>query len=723
MTSVLLSAAIAVYSVIAVAANLAGPREPLLLLWLAAPLSTVIPAVIATRIVLTPRFPRPTRRFWAHLAGCAALCGVAAVMNIVDAIGGEEPTQVLSPWTVAVYGVAVLVLLVGMFRLPLDASGRGDRLRVALDGGTVLLAATVFMWQFVSAPMLEASGYHATQLIAVGFTLVLELVTVFAIVKVAIAGRAYVAAPALRLFAIGLIIGVLSGVVQGLTVDRPHLSTAQFVIPIVMICATAAAEAQLRATPAPPRRSTASQRSYSVLPYLAIAGVDAVLICVAWPHADLRVVLCAAVALAAMVVSRQITTMRENAELVDRLDHSSTHDPLTGLPNRALFNERLAAAIAHGPAAVALIDLDDFKTVNDTLGHGAGDLLLVSVAQRLSESVRPQDTVARLGGDEFVVLLVGVGADEASRTAQRMIGALAAPVLAGGHELLARASIGLADNHDGGDAGEMLRQADIAMYAAKHGGGSDVQCYTPGMAGAVAHTAALGAELEDAIADGRMVLEYQPIVELDGTLIGAEALVRWQHPERGTLPPAEFVPVAERTGAIVPLGEWVLRTACTELGPLTPVAISVNVSARELSSPGFAERVTRVLEETGVPPHRLTLEITESAAGTVAPLSELRRRGVRIALDDFGTGTSSLTLLHALPLDRVKLDSSFLHGAAGVLALAAASGLEVVAERVETAAQATRLAELGCHAAQGFHFAPPMPASAITALAAPSLSR
>jgi predicted signal transduction protein with EAL and GGDEF domain len=762
---VLASTALAAFALIAFAVNLDGPREPLLLLWLTAPLSTVIPVVLAVRLARSASLPRPTRIFWSHLAACAGLVGLGAALHARDAIGHGEPSQVISPLTLCVYSGAVIAVLSGMFRLPLGATGRGDRIRVVLDAGTVLLATAVVLWQFQVRPLLADDASQVASLLALGFIIVLELLTVFAIAKVALSGRVFIAPAALRLMGAGLLIGVMSGVFQQAIAAQSHLGSAQIAIPAVMICATAAAEAQRRSrrVPVGGRRAEQAKRTFSILPYLAVAAVDALLIAASWPHGDLRFAVLAAVALTALVVWRQITAIRENTELVARLDHSSTHDALTGLPNRALFQQRLTAALAAGaPVSIALIDLDDFKTVNDTLGHGAGDALLITVAQRLRASVRDGDTVARLGGDEFVVLFAGgspaqagtspaptggtgtgsgpgpgPGPDEAELLARRMLAALGEPVRAEGHDLLVRASIGLAGAEPGDDAGELLRRADIAMYAAKHDGGSGVQRYSSGMSGAVADTAALGAQLRDAIAGGQLRLEFQPIMSLAGGAVhGVEALVRWQHPQRGTIPPGDFIGVAERTGLIVPLGEWVLRTACgqlaawtADLGPLAPERVSVNVSPRQLSEAGFAARVAEILDAAGVPARRLTLEITESGAvalgDAAARLEELRATGIRISLDDFGTGQSSLTLLHELPVDQLKLDRSFVAAAgtgrrmnmpAAVFALAGAADLDIVAEGVETAEQAAVLAALGYRSAQGFHLARPMTANAVTEL-------
>ncbi|MEV0564185.1 EAL domain-containing protein [Dactylosporangium sp. NPDC050588] len=739
--STLASAVLAAFAVAVFAVNLSGPRTPLVLLWLAGPLSVVVPVLAAARIARSARFPAPTRRFWKHLAICAALAGIGVASNARDALGSGVASQDLSPVTVAAYSSAVLTLLWGLWRLPLGTTSRGDRMRIGMDAGTVLVAATVFMWHYQARPLLEAGSYRAPSLIAASFTLVLELLAVFAIAKVALSGHMFVARGALHLFAAGMIGGALSGFLQRLIVDQPHLGLSQITVPVVMICATAAAKRQWQEPPAPGRRRQTGTRPSSNLPYLAVAAVDTLLlVAIFTDDGDERLAAVAAVALTALVVWRQITVFRENARLVARLDHNATHDALTQLPNRALFNERLAAALSsatgHG-VSVALVDLDDFKTVNDTLGHAAGDALLLAVARRLVAAVRPGDVVARLGGDEFVVILDDVTPAVAEQVAQRMIAALGEPVVADGHELLVRASIGIAGGRPGDDAGELLRRADIAMYAAKHGGGSNCLPYTDGMAGAVAGSAALGAQLRQAVDNGELFVEYQPIVSLDsGRMTAVEALVRWAHPTRGTLPPAEFIPVAERTGLIMAVGDLVLREACRQLaswsaehGPLAPAAVNVNVSARQLAEASFTDRVAAVLTDTGLAPHRLTLEITESTAvalgGAVTHLEALRRMGVRVALDDFGTDQSSLTLLQHLPVDEIKLDRSFVQrsapGRAGampaaVLALARVVGLDVVAEGIEVPEQAQRLAALGYRTAQGYHFARPMSADAVDRL-------
>ncbi|BCJ46939.1 hypothetical protein GCM10010168_35410 [Actinoplanes ianthinogenes] len=469
----LASIALAVFAIAVLVVALAAPADPGVLLWLAAPPATLIPVVLATRIARTTGFPRATRMFWAHLAVCSALAGIGSVLNAIDALGGPAPTQAMSPGTVAAYAGCVVALMSGMFRLPMGSSGAGDRLRIGLDAGTVLLAAAIFLWQFLptGSPVL------------VGFTTVLMLVTVFAVAKVALAGHRYIDPVALRLFALGLLGGALIGTLQQFLGSRPDLNLGPVGVSIIMICATAAAEAQLRSCPVAAAGPARNRRPFSVLPYLAVVAVDGLLVVTCWPYPAGRAVVLAAVLLTAVVMWRQITAMRENTELVARLDHAATHDALTGLPNRALFTARMATALAERwPVSVALIDLDGFKAVNDTLGHGAGDVLLTTTAKRLTSCVRAGDTVARLGGDEFVVLMPGLDAQEAVEVAGRMVAALAVPVRAEGHDLPVRASIGIAGG-DGAEVGEgeLLRRADIAMYAAKHSGGSNVRHYTATM--------------------------------------------------------------------------------------------------------------------------------------------------------------------------------------------------------------------------------------------------
>ncbi|GIH96379.1 putative bifunctional diguanylate cyclase/phosphodiesterase [Planobispora siamensis] len=438
--------------------------------------------------------------------------------------------------------------------------------------------------------------------------------------------------------------------------------------------------------------------------------------------------------------TRDIT---ETKRAQDQLAHQATHDALTRLANRTLFTARASEALAEagtGSVALALVDLDDFKAINDRLGHAVGDALLTVVADRLRRCARPGDTVARLGGDEFAVLLRGVSPQETCRVAGEILATLRTPINALGYDMLVQASIGLVDGGAGMDASELLRRADVAMYAAKEQGKSRSVRYSPDMDDRAAEHARMGADLQRALAGGELFLLYQPVVTLPhGDLSSVEALIRWRHPERGLVSPAEFIPVAEHNGMIVRLGDWVLREACRQMaewkrdyGDAAPSRVGVNVSARQLREPAFAQTVADVLAETGLRPSDLLVEITETAVFDDGPAVEtvaaIQALGVAIALDDFGTGHSSLGLLRTCPVDILKVDKLFVDEVTGTAEQAAiatslaqiarALGLGAVAEGVETPAQAMRLYQMGYRLAQGYHFSRPLSAEDLGGLLA-----
>ncbi|MBG0826999.1 EAL domain-containing protein [Planomonospora sp. ID67723] len=425
----------------------------------------------------------------------------------------------------------------------------------------------------------------------------------------------------------------------------------------------------------------------------------------------------------------------------DQLAYQANHDALTRLANRALFAERTSEALAAGrDVVVALIDIDDFKTINDRLGHGVGDALLMEVADRLRERAEPGDTVARLGGDEFALLLCDVPDGDADRVMEGVLAVLGTAVHAAGHELLVQASAGLAAGTADTDANELLRRADLAMYAVKERGKSGYRWYAESLDAQAVEHAQMGAELQRALARGELFPLYQPVVTLpDGDVHGVETLVRWRHPERGMISPAEFIPVAERNGMIVQIGAWVLRQACLQMvewqqtyGTAAPMRVAVNVSARQLLEPTFAQTVADVLAESGLSPDNLLVEITETAVFDGGPALEtvqaIQALGVAIALDDFGTGHSSLGLLRTCPVDILKVDKLFVDGVAGtveeaaiatsIAQIAQALRLGAVAEGVETPAQARRLYQLGYRLAQGFLFARPLSPEDVGALLA-----
>jgi diguanylate cyclase (GGDEF)-like protein/PAS domain S-box-containing protein len=440
--------------------------------------------------------------------------------------------------------------------------------------------------------------------------------------------------------------------------------------------------------------------------------------------------------------ARDIT---ERIELEAQLTHQAFHDNLTGLANRALFRDRLDQALARAErsdrsVAVLLVDLDGFKQVNDTLGHDAGDRLLQEVAQRFNGVVRATDTVARFGGDEFALLLEEIVDHEAVGLAQRVLERLAAPIGVGGRDVVLGASVGIVLQKGPGESDELVRHADVAMYAAKDAGRGRYEIFCPEMAKGVGELLGIEQELRLALERGEFSLHYQPEIDLEnGTIVGAEALLRWHSPTRGLVPPARFIPIAETTGLIIPLGEFVLRQACRQAAAWRSAGLAsetfvtwVNVSARQLS--GLQKVVHHALAESGLPPSALGLEVTETAViepgvggeRARAELKLLHEQGVQIAIDDFGTGFSSLGQLRHFPIDMIKVDYSFVQGAAhdpkdaaitaNLVNLAHALGLVAVAEGIESEPQLRSLRNFGCDLGQGYLFARPMPADELNEL-------
>ena len=467
-------------------------------------------------------------------------------------------------------------------------------------------------------------------------------------------------------------------------------------------------------------------------------------------------------------ISRDIT---ERKVLEERLAHQALHDPLTGLVNRTLLSDRLEQALARARrqkkgVALLFIDLDNFKYVNDSLGHEAGDQLLVLVAARLKGCARPEDTVARLGGDEFTLLLEGLeDEDEASRVGERVMEALRDPFYLLGHEVFACTSIGITLSEAGEEeAGALLRQADLALYDAKRAGKDRCAVFDPATELRSIRRLRLENDLRRVLEQEELVVHYQPLVSLkSGRVVGAEALVRWEHPQRGLVSPHEFVPVAEEIGLIVSIGRWVLHEACRQTHQWNrqrqqrqrqyqsqhqeryphenrPLIVDVNLSGKQLKGSDVVKDVQDALRESGLAPDRLTLEITESvlvedAQRAVDTLQKLNGLGVRLAIDDFGTGYSSLSYLKRLPAGMLKVAGPFVEGIgqssgeeeissseisgdeillSGVITIAQNLGLVVAAEGVETTEQVTRLKELGCDLAQGYYFSGPLPAEQAT---------
>jgi len=701
----------------------------------------------------------PPRRFWRTVSLCAGAFTIGdtaqTAVTFLRPGPGAMPGGLIQTACFLFGATAVTIV---MLRYPTGTDSRRERLRGWLDTATVLVGGAVLAWCFAIDPAAAGKGDLLTALVLTAVV----LVTLFAAVRMSLSASA----PTTQLAAAPMILAIFLQEISlfippDLESDLPPSAFLLRLIPSFLVAAgPRIQELQARANPALLIRRRA--KPYSALPYAAITTIFAALIFVLPGDVNSRLwgVVIGAVAGTALVVARQLVAFQDNAALIDRLDAAlrelrhheqqlrdqAEQDALTGLLNRAGLGERVTAALqAPEPSgseqsgtALLLIDLDDFKTINDTLGHTVGDAVLVALAERLRAAVRPSDVVARLGGDEFAILLRGVSAMQAAIAARRILAGQAQPVAVAGQHLLVRLSIGGALAGPDDDLNSLLRNADIALYEAKDRGKGGYVQYAPDMGARLFETAELGARLREAIDGRQFVLEYQPIVELaGGRIVGAEALVRWRRPDGVVVPPGEFVAAAERTGLIVPLGNRVLREACRQAaewlrryGAAAPQTINVNVSGRQLQEANFVDDVAAALAEAELAPDRLTIEVTETAvlvdADAIGKLHDLRSLGVRLALDDFGTAASSLGLLLTCPVTSLKLDRSFVEAvttvtrqaavATAVIQIANALDLGAVAEGIETAEQAELLQRLGYRLGQGFHFFRPLPPAELPAL-------
>jgi diguanylate cyclase (GGDEF)-like protein len=729
--------------------------------WLPLPPMAMLGAYACWRAARRVDLDAPTRRFWRQMGLCTALLTVAVISNVSDALlGPDAPSQRLSLPTVTLYLGVLMIALWALLRLPTWGRSRADWIRFGLDASIVLITSTGVAWHYSFSKIstwTEQTG-SATPLLAI---VALAAVSMITIVKVAFAGAGNLDRRALHILSGGVALSAVSGSISPFVADRPYLSSTFLAGSLAALTTLLAAQRQERAPAVsaerPPRR-----RRFTVVPYLAIATMGATLLSAVAPHGgEALTVAIFAVSLTGLVALRQTAALRDNNRLLGTVDanlrqlqdvqeelaHQVSHDPLTEIGNRAMFTAQLTSRLGAGESFhMALLDLDDFKEVNDRLGHGTGDALLKAISRRLHERVRPGDTVARLGGDEFTLLLRGRSDRETAALLTDLTEAVREPLLLEGHDLVAGFSIGVTSAAPGDTPEELMRRADVAMYTAKSSGGGRWTWFDPIMDQLADADARLGSDLRQAIARDQMFVLYQPIVELPhGRLAGVEALVRWRHPEHGVVSPAVFIPLAERNGTIVELGRWILRQVVRQTaewehtyGLGAPEKVSINISARQLREPGFAAEVGELLRESGIDPHRLVAEVTETAVlGTGEALDAvhaLHKLGMRVALDDFGTGQSSLSLLVDTPVRVLKVDKSFVDGVTagssqavivdGLIGITAGLRIEAVAEGVETEDQAQRLYEVGYQYAQGFHFSRPMAADDIALLlgAAPVLS-
>ncbi|MEV0899695.1 bifunctional diguanylate cyclase/phosphodiesterase [Actinoplanes sp. NPDC049802] len=698
-------------------------------------------AIAACRIAAAGARQGPVRVFWRQLAhaGFCLLAGCVAQIVSQALLGSTQPTN---PVTAACFAGAGVLAMGAVLRLPVIRRTWQAAIASFLDIAIVAVAATLIFTRFLWRTALPAADNPLTAALLVT-VMVTASAAVVTVIKVGVTGASPVLAPALWVLAPVGLLGPGAWLLAPALSGWPHLNGTATALPLVGLLFSAAAWVQTRsnvdtaagASPTLPPLSGDRRggvwRRISMVPYAAVASVTAMLIAVTFDHGHLPPGLVAgSVVLTVLVVVRQLTALLHNAVLLDRLEDQADHDDLTGLPNRRLFTTTLTGRTA--PATVAVCDLDGFAALNDQLGDDTGDALLRAAAARVSTVVSGDTMVARLLGDEFGVL--APGADPG--LADALVNAFRTPLRVGSRDLLVTVTSGVACGA-GVDVPDLLRRAELALQAAKYTGADRAREHSSALDATAQHHAELAAALRRGLELGEFNLLYQPIVELpSGSVIGVEALIRWQPTGQPVISPAEFIPVAEHSGLIIDLGVWIIDTACADAaawqrshGTAGP-RVNINVSARQLLDPDLPGMVADALHRHGLAPDRITIEITETAvfAGGAAleTVRELRDLGVGLALDDFGTGHSSLTLLRTCPVTTLKVDKSFiddLNGtaeqeaiASSLSTIASTLGLRAVAEGVETQDQADRLHALGYRYAQGYHFARPIPAGDIGAL-------
>ena len=713
------------------------------------PLAAVSTA-LCLRTAMDRRLDERTRLAWKVMAGAVA-CKLFADLAWwwLDALT-HEPVPFPSVADIGFLAFIPLTL-VAMLLYPSRPLSRQQRFRLLLDVATVVAGAFMVLWYLVLGPVVKEQDLGPLAAMTAAAYPLGDLVLVVGIVTALLRGPGRAARRPLQILLVALAVHVVADVYYGLINLHSGFIGGTWpdlcFLAATLLFGVAAAEQRLGAERADPADddTTGPRRSISRLPYAAVAVGYGLLLIVAREFGwyPLGGLLLGAVTLTGLVVLRQVSALRDNETLI-------VTDNLTGLATRALLHENLERALVRlrgdERTAVLLFDLDDFKLINDEHGHGAGDTVLVHFADILRSSVRSSDLPARLGGDEFAVLLPLIhNLDAAEIVARRVIDHLRAPVDTGGQALRLRASIGIAlSGEDVTDGKELLHRADMAMYRAKRRGLHHFEVYGVAPDEVEEEAAQLSAELRHATERGQLFLLYQPIVSLhDGRMHGVEALVRWQHPTRGVVPPLDFIPLAEEIGVIEEIGAWVLENACAQVAdwrrrlvPDQDLHLSVNLSPQQMRNPHIVEEFEEILQRTGFEPQSLVLELTEGQLvghndEIVAKLVALRRAGVRIAIDDFGTGYSSLAYLTRLPIDILKIDRCFIAEmsrgsessavAEAIIRLSQVLHLETVAEGIETASQAASVQQMGCPLGQGYHFARPLDADAIEARLAEDL--
>ncbi len=698
------------------------------------PVLTVVGLSATAAILIGTRIYRPPHRLpWQLLAACILLTTFAATFDVAGE-GLTLPSQVLT-------GIGSLIGIVGLAVLLRGRIPGGDRAAL-LDAAILASGIGALVWAIGFGPFVTAAGQSSLALAAFFYP---------ALVALAATARMWVLPgdhrPATRLIVLFVLasnavifVDMLKGLVGQGDFAAPYLLAGLSVLTFVGAAALHPSMAISPERQHVDRGPISHRRIFALTVALLVNPATLAVEVLVGREIDPAPYLIGGVVIGLLVIARlgdalrQLgESLRERDSLMELLRRQALYDTLTSLPNRSLFTERLAADFANRSddrlLAVLLVDLDDFKAVNDTYGHEAGDGLLIAVGQRLRGAIRDGDMAARLGGDEFVIALPACTDPLAAiRVAQRVLASLGEPFDVAGNKLVAHASIGVAvATADDKTADDLVRNADVAMYLAKSHGKGRVEVYEPSMHEAANTQLQLRTDLAAGIAAGDLRLHYQPIVDLGtGKTVGYEALVRWLRDGR-LVPPGEFIPVAEASGLIAPLTDWVVDEACrTTAGWGTPAArpwVSVNLSSSQLVRSDIVARFGQSLEESGLAPERLVIEITESALleievakPAVGRLSDL---GVRVAIDDFGIGYSTLSYLALLPIDIVKIDRSFVialqHAgpeeaiASAIIALAKRLGLLTIGEGIETAAQLDQLTALGCDLGQGYYLGRPVP--------------